>query len=156
MSRRLVDSAPCVSLITNSRPACDSSRTRSGSPFMIRSVSDIREPTTARGINEIASAASQPFVPQSAGSANQTHGQRSDRARQAPEYLVPCWGIHLVRIEPRVVIEDQQGGRDQEHGGRGQHDQARPERIIGRYPGGDRDQYEGFGDLEVRAKAQPV
>src|SRR4029450_9239778 len=36
---------------------------------MIRSVSDIREPTTARGINEIASAASHPVGPHSAGSA---------------------------------------------------------------------------------------
>src|SRR5512132_267683 len=41
---------------------------------MIRSVSDIREPTTARGINEIASAASQPFDPQSAGSAMRQTG----------------------------------------------------------------------------------
>jgi hypothetical protein len=36
---------------------------------MIRSVSDIREPTTARGRKEIASAASQPVGSQSAGSA---------------------------------------------------------------------------------------
>ena len=93
-----MESAPCVSLITNSRPGM---RLLLGpgraASFMIRSVSEIREPTTASGINEMASAASQPFGSQSAGSAIRQTGNAVIGPARQPEDLVPRRRIHLRR-----------------------------------------------------------